>query len=1076
MLVVTSHNTFQKETDLIITNIIADQVRLLQNIHNYTNQSNDKYIARNHFTFVRKSSFEIRKILLFLRNNQNYVYNLLINVKDKDKQIQIAKLFANSFYSNYFSSESIEEEYLIVLSRTLKHEINNLNDSNNPSEFMSDNSINSHLLDHLINKMDVKTFFIKILKKFVKSIDYNEDKRTITFDIKTMNEKMIEEKQKLNKNGEKENSKINASVINLDLNKAMDLQQSFFDDNFYSNNKNINQHKLTKSTFYNKYVPDLTTKTLMDIMENSNTSDTMKEYLSKQLAVMEKDKNYFSNSQFISLLYSSTSPAEILNKCYSNFANTIELLDDILNQMYFFMEMVPPSIRYIAKIILSCLQQKFPDITTVDCNAFLSRFFFEKLLGPILLHLDVNGLSNIISHSTQNTISILTKIIRQMLYAVFFNVTDDPTLTIFNWYFIDKMPFIINFFNKLTDIELPSIIKKMVIDNDNNNDNNNDNIIDEDNIVLQEFNPDKYVFDYFKENPNENMCNISICYTPTQLKIIIETILQNEEVFLKNEGNNPKIKEFIIGVKNISMDSLKELISKDKESLSESYVYLHERIYNNNISVINDYNNSAFTIKENSKNQTKNNTIKTKNCLCAILTSFADIPKNTFFGREITNFDSFLNALALCKKLQFNKISDKADTFWNIQRLDVFISKLEKYYKNNDYYNLLNELINEVDKALKGINVNIITYMKILKENCDIMYREQMKMVKRVDQIQINQKILSFIENTSIPIQIIVFDKKEINFKFKAKNHINKHAQVETKTSLFGNKITEKFNCQNINDFIKFFPDLNNFTNNVTIKPSKQQKEVTIKNSIFSLGFFEKNTLNVFLIADHFKIPKVISDYLDNLENTLKQDNNIIINSEIDNQELLTDTSLIISTYILDKLYNKLFPKEQIIDDKTFQLQCKRFSYMEFVDYPGGTNINMSSLIPTAIQLFEHLEESRNPYSKMQILSKISDHVHKQLSLSIQDYEFDTFLAGLSFIIIQSQMSQLPSNIYFIKLFLINASSNKVISDFESAIFWIRNLEEDKEMNIFDINIKDELSEVNNEEASLRSGESVKEE
>jgi hypothetical protein len=101
---------------------------------------------------------------------------------------------------------------------------------------------------------------------------------------------------------------------------------------------------------------------------------------------------------------------------------------------------------------------------------------------------------------------------------------------------------------------------------------------------------------------------------------------------------------------------------------------------------------------------------------------------------------------------------------------------------------------------------------------------------------------------------------------------------------------------------------------------------------------------------------------------------------------------------------------------------------MEFVDYPGGTNINMSSLIPTAIQLFEHLEESRNPYSKMQILSKISDHVHKQLSLSIQDYEFDTFLAGLSFIIIQSQMPQLPSNIYFIKLFLINASSTFLAS------------------------------------------------
>ena len=403
-----------------------------------------------------------------------------------------------------------------------------------------------------------------------------------------------------------------------------------------------------------------------------------------------------------------------------------------------------------------------------------------------------------------------------------------------------------------------------------------------------------------------------------------------------------------------------------------------------------------------------------------------------------------MNSLSLCQSIQFNKIKDKTETFWNIQRLNSFIPKLDISYKLNDYNKLFTELFQEVQTSMTNIKIKSVTHIKSLKDNCEIMYRELSKIVKRINQVDFNHKILWFIEKTLVPTQIIITDKKE--FEFKLKNKISKNIdKVERKSSLFRRKLVEKFNCQNINDFIKFFPNLNDY-NDIIPNNRKQHLLKTslleqVNADLLSASIFDCNSTNVFTIADYFNIPKVFQDYLSMLINLLKQDKTVVNNTN-DNKDFIANAKIIISEYILNKLYNKIFPNSQTDKDITFNEKCNLLSTKQFSEYPGGIDIPIETLIPMTSKLFESLNEARNPCSKVQILSKILDVLNKQLNLFLQNFEFDTYFAGLIYIIVYSNTKQLPSNIYYIKLYLEDASSSKIINDFNSAMDWVFNTQE----------------------------------
>ena len=93
-------------------------------------------------------------------------------------------------------------------------------------------------------------------------------------------------------------------------------------------------------------------------------------------------------------------------------------------------------------------QKKFPQITTVELNAFIAEFFFEKLMRPIFTIPDYNGLltSKIVSTGTKKNIIIIQNILKQVVGGNFYKAKDEPNFTIFNWFFMDIMPTVFKFF------------------------------------------------------------------------------------------------------------------------------------------------------------------------------------------------------------------------------------------------------------------------------------------------------------------------------------------------------------------------------------------------------------------------------------------------------------------------------------------------------------------------------------------------------------------------------------------------------------------------------------------------------
>ena len=203
----------------------------------------------------------------------------------------------------------------------------------------------------------------------------------------------------------------------------------------------------------------------------------------------------------INNVYQSKDATEVLDNFYNNFSNIVDIISELFNNLCNNIEIIPNSLRYISKIIALLIKQKFPNIVQVELNGFIAQFFFEKILKPIFTMADYSGLlkSTILLSNTKDNIKLIHKIIQKLVGGSFFNSNKDPNFTILNRFFIQIMPKVLDFFEKLIDIELPPLIEKII------QNSAGEDCIDNCPLPL-------YQYDYYKENPDEFLRDISICY------------------------------------------------------------------------------------------------------------------------------------------------------------------------------------------------------------------------------------------------------------------------------------------------------------------------------------------------------------------------------------------------------------------------------------------------------------------------------------------------------------------------------------------------------------------------------------
>ena len=656
-----------------------------------------KYIFNKEPTDNLNQCFSyITNFLFSLRNDQELMFKIIQKASIDDSKECLSSLLINNYYENILSSNYIEIELLAIIERSLKFEIDKLNKSNEYQKFLNDTVI-GNILDNLINKTDIKSYFNMI---FHDIIDKMENK---TNDIMPWNFN-VSSIDKIMSIIKKEEEKGNVIDKKNNLNKSNSYESSSMDLSF--NNKSFEKEK-EKNDFLYKYIPDLNKKELINVIQNEE-NENIKEFIINQLSELVNDDLIYSNSNFLSDIYSCDNPSFILNYYQKNFQSCTEIIKELFDNLNENIHLIPFSVKCICKIISMLIKKKFTNITKVELNAFIGQFFFGKLFIPMFKNADYNALitSFIISKRTKLNISHLCIIINKLVSGKFFLQKENSCYTPFNWFFIlDILPCCFDFFNELTNVNLPSYIEKLINEPENDN----------------------FYYDYFNENKNEFVLHKSICFSLNDFYTLFSIVEKNKDFFLQEpilNGLDEEIKEqklnerkmFKLTIQKLEIKThLETIINQlniESNIKKRNYFLKYNIVYNEEFNKLMNINQKPtqpnFSISEikNIKNDddvVKNNMIKIQNYISKILYNYSTLNKMDFSQEIKINTTNIFTELLKFLKIRCFVINNSIPTKWYIYSLLKLLKTIPKEYKEDDYEKIYNILINNISESIKTL-------------------------------------------------------------------------------------------------------------------------------------------------------------------------------------------------------------------------------------------------------------------------------------------------------------------------------------------------------------------------------------
>ena len=110
------------------------------------------------------------------------MFKIIQKASIEDSENCLSKLLINNFYENILSASYIEDELLSLIGRSLREEINQLKQTNQPQYFLNNSNIGK-ILEGLILKRDIQSFFNMILKGLIENLENGTENRNWNFDI-----------------------------------------------------------------------------------------------------------------------------------------------------------------------------------------------------------------------------------------------------------------------------------------------------------------------------------------------------------------------------------------------------------------------------------------------------------------------------------------------------------------------------------------------------------------------------------------------------------------------------------------------------------------------------------------------------------------------------------------------------------------------------------------------------------------------------------------------------------------------------------------------------------------------------
>ena len=955
-----------------------------------------------------------------LWNQPKVIAELITNSNKDDIKNNLGFFFMNNFYENILSSSFIEDNLLHVITLALTDEIKKMKSTKDINTFLEDTSC-GYFLEQLNYKMDVINFYKIILVNLVESLENMSSSKKINFNVKQIQDNFLKMKEIMEERLQKTGEKLNI------------VDNNFFRSNFLSDferelAKETNDESLTdkaknseRKKLFNSYIPDLTKEEIEKQISENKGNEGMKEYCSKLIKEYEKDKKVFSNEQFLANVFDSSVGKEVLALYQLDFFKVTKIIDELFNSLLNNIYLIPYSVKCICKILSILIKRRFKTASKLEQNIILSKFFFNKLLLPAFKDPKFGSFINnfIISGATIQNLEIISSIIEKIVSFDFIKSDENNNVDIspFNRYFLEKMPTVLKLFDNLSVVKLPSFIED-VIDNPEKN----------------------HVYNYFKENVEEIIFHRSICFSLDDMLSLLNNMDSCKDIIFKdNSTKELKItfekvfysnKEIIEEMKNKQefeiLQTGKKKKSKQEIKILNFFLFtkliINEK-YKPIFNLMQDTPN--FTIKElkSTKTETeiqKNNIIKVKNLFSGLLYNYRNLVRTDFSEGTTKNTLMILKELKKFMKSSEFLIDGTIPSEWYVNSLFECLKLLPNDLKNNDYENLYNSLMDDLNIAMKELDFETLSFClgKIKFANRGKLYLDNL--AKDIIEIELNKKVQNIIEKAIIPVTISL-NIKEKEFKIEKGKSIKEIPFFD----IFKDDNDRRVTCPSIESFGKKFPNV-------------EAERIIAYPQIEFYDFDEELNL---------------SDELTNYFNIIREH----LTKKMNFDESQKEFELIIDKiydYIMEKIYDKIYPSAPQISDNVIFTQCILLSWVEPQHLiKGKNNYLFDSFLPDVISYFEKIEKEKSPRKKQENMKNIFTSIENVVKFNgdNNDIGVDDQLPILNYAFIKAHPFPIFTNCKYMELFLGN-KKYKIEGNYLTQLFTLCNFIQDlNASNLFDV-------------------------
>ena len=982
-----------------------------------------------------------------------------------DFKKNMSDFIVNNFFCNNLSNNYMENNLLYIISMMLKDEIDQLKNVSEITFFLKETKV-SYLLEQMIKMPDVQIYFKKIIYKMLEKIENHGSLKKIDFNMdsiyKNLKDFIEETNKKLNKKHKKSAEELCLKYINTKI-----KEQSMNNQNDNYNEFEVeNMDKIEFDQNFQKYEKNIL-KSELEILQKEAEKNN-KQYLATYYKllinnIIEKNCDNLYSINFMKK-YSNDKDIKkeyLLFIYYQDFSKIISFIEKFINDLLMNISIIPNSIKCICKIISILIKNKFKEITIIEENWFISKFFIEKLLIPILKDPSVNVLFNdfVLSENTQHNSKILCFILKYVFQGKLFrnnyileNGEEENYYTFFNRFILEENEKIIYFFQKIVNAKLPTFIEKF----------------------LNKELPMDYSYDYFTENPEEIFVSISICFNINNLICLIKGMKNSEkDLFLLQNPKTIKLKK--VYEKFSSEEKIKELeeceknefciqntfkVDKKEKLLEKTfslrsskcclklqenenfYVYNEyeiEKSFENLFQISNKIEGFFIDIKKLEKkeklDEKQKNLIKFKNYLTNSLMNYIALSRSSFKSTEsVFSILSQMRDYLTNPNYNLNNNNDIIPSNWSISSVLNYMQKIPDEYKKNDYEKFFSELTQNLEDSISEINFEKIF---LLKKKLQFLYQRKKyfeKCIEILEDIKYNEVVKNFVENSFCPIEVkFCYDDEEDERIFELKkSNISKRSMKNTDIiEIYKDK---RVIFRTVSAFVRYFPDLNKYQDKKDINPFQIIKELSINKKIFH--FFD-------IIKNIFISENICTE----------EDYNKIYDDKIRN-------------YIMNKIYKKIYPSELENEDSKFFQKTMHLSWVEpNMIIPGDTTHDvLDNILPDILDEFKKLNKANSPYIKLKCIKKIFEYIGAIVKFKDggegEDREVgaEDIAPYLNYILIRACPVRIFSDINFIKLFLKN--QGKYEYDFFNVEMMCRNILDSNHKN-FNISESEYLKKCN---------------